>query len=92
MTSMRRTGLTAIAMALSLAAHAGDPPPSGGEYTLRRSTIDSGGGDGQGGTYSLKGTLGQHDTRVMNGGGFILRAGFWTPSGPSEFLFRDGFE
>ena len=73
-------------------ALAGNPPPSGGEFTLRRATIDAGGGEGQGADFSLKGTVGQHDTEVMTGSDFTLRGGFWTPSGPSDFLFRDGFE
>jgi len=71
---------------------AGDPPSSGGEFTLRRATIDSGGGEGTGAEFSLKGTIGQHDTEVMEGADFTLRGGFWTPSGASDFVFRDGFE
>lgn len=77
---------------LAWGADAGDPPPSGGDFTLRRSTIDTGGGEGTGADFSLKGTIGQHDTEVMTGADFTLRSGFWTPSGPSDFLFRDGFE
>jgi len=76
---------------------AGDPPPSGGDFTLRRATIDSGGGEGTAAEFSLKGTIGQHDTQVMEtqameAADFTLRGGFWTPSGASDFVFRDGFE
>ena len=81
-----------IIAGLTLTVAAGGPPPSGGEFTLRRATIDAGGGEGSGADFSLKGTIGQHDTEVMTGSDFTLRGGFWTPSGPSDFLFRDGFE
>lgn len=78
---------TGILITVAIAA-----PPAGGEFTLRRATIDAGGGEGTGADFSLKGTIGQHDTEVMKGDEFTLRGGFWTPSGESDFVFRDGFE
>ncbi|MGK7295491.1 MAG: hypothetical protein ACNS61_06625 [Candidatus Wenzhouxiangella sp. M2_3B_020] len=88
------SALTAVLLlaALALPAAAGNPPPSGGEFTIRRSTIDAGAGDSAGADFVLKGTIGQHDTQIMAGGEFDLRGGFWTPAGPSDFLFRNGFE
>ncbi|HMP84964.1 MAG TPA: hypothetical protein PKA41_19915 [Verrucomicrobiota bacterium] len=47
-------------------------------YSLDWSTIDSGGGDSVGGTYSLSGTIGQPDAGAMSGGNFSLQGGFWT--------------
>ena len=88
-------GMTACVLMLAaflLPAAAGDAPPSGGEFKIRRSTIDAGAGEGAGSDFVLKGTIGQQDTQVMAGGGFDLRGGFWTPAGPSDFLFRNGFE
>lgn len=73
-------------------ALANDPPPSRGEFQLRRSSIDAGGSESIGGKFYLHGTTGQHDIVTMNGGDFTLKSGFWTPSGVPELLFRDGFE
>lgn len=72
-------------------AHAGSPP-TGGEFTLRKSTIDAGGGASEGGAYSLVCTIGQPDTQFMQGAEFTLHGGFLTPFGPSDFLFIDSFE
>jgi hypothetical protein len=95
-TGARRLITAVSACALLLAAPmlptAADLPPSGGDFTLRRSTIDAGGGEGLGGEFVLRGTIGQHDTETMAGSEFTLRGGFWTPAGPSDFLFSDGFE
>jgi len=41
-------------------------------------TIDGGGGTSTGGSFSLSGTIGQHDAGVpMTGGSFSLTGGFW---------------
>lgn len=92
MNRMQRAALVVAGLLLFVVVQAGDPPPSGGEFTLRRATIDTGGGEGTGADFLLKGTIGQHDTEVMEGADFTLRGGFWTPSGESDFLFRNGFE
>lgn len=89
---MRRIAPGLIGLLLFVTAQAGDPPPAGGELTLRRATIDTGGGEETGADFALEGTIGQHDTEVMEGADFTLRSGFWTPSGMSDFVFRDGFE
>jgi len=89
---IRKRTIAAVLLLLAWAAATGDPPPSGGDFTLRRSTIDAGGGEGTGADFWLAGTIGQHDTEVMSGADFTLRSGFWTPSGPSDRLFSDGFE
>lgn len=92
MSRMQRAGLGTAGLLLFVVVQAADPPPSGGEFSLRRATIDTGGGEGAGADFLLKGTMGQHDTEVMEGAGFTLRGGFWTPSGASDFVFRDSFE
>ena len=57
---------------------------SGGGYTIKKSTIDSGGGKVTGGAYVLNGTVGQHDAGPISGGGYALSGGFWSASnGPS---------
>ncbi len=50
----------------------------GGGYDLTWNTIDGGGGESNGGGYTLAGTLGQSDaSETMTGGGVILTGGFW---------------
>ena len=48
-------------------------------YEVDWYTIDGGGGASTGGTYSLSGSIGQHDAGgPMLGAGFELAGGFWT--------------
>ena len=50
----------------------------GGGYDLTWNTIDSGGGESNGGGYTLAGTIGQPDaSETRRGGGFTLTGGFW---------------
>ena len=68
-------------------------PPTGGDYTLRRSTVDSGGGESAGGEFAVRGTFGQADTGAGLGGQFLVRIGFWsTPGVLSALIFKDAFE
>lgn len=47
-------------------------------FDLSWSTIDGGGiSSSSGGALSMAATLGQPDTGVMTGGGFVLSGGFW---------------
>ena len=48
-----------------------------GAYEIDWYTIDGGGGESAGGTYSLTGTAGQSDPGVMSGGDYVLSGGFW---------------
>ena len=51
---------------------------SGGPYDLDWNTVDGGGYTfSVGGSYTLGGTIGQADTRLMFGGGYSLAGGFW---------------
>lgn len=94
--SVKRHQLATLALLGLLSvpgALAGSQSPSGGEFKLRRATIDGGGGEATGGQYFLQGTIGQYDTGGMSDDGeFKLRGGFWTPSGSSDLLLSDGFE
>ena len=48
------------------------------EYAIDWYTIDGGGGmESGGGGYTLSGTIGQHDTGVMESGTYDLSGGFW---------------
>ena len=52
-----------------------------GEYDLSWHTIDGGGGMSSGGTYTLTGTIAQHDAAYSAGEQYELLGGFW-PGGP----------
>ena len=60
------------------------------QYSIHWSTVDGGGGTSTGGTYSVRGTIGQPDAGpTMAGGPFALTGGFWalpravqTPNAP----------
>ncbi len=57
----------------------------GGDYRLAWSTLDAGGGESAGGTYTLRGTIAQADASTPSSGGTsIVEPGFW-PGVP--FLF-----
>ena len=48
-------------------------------YSIDWFTIDGGGGTSTGGTYTVSGTIGQHDAGgPMTGGNYSLTGGFWS--------------
>lgn len=51
---------------------------SGGNFDLKWSTIDGGGGTSRGGQFALSGTIGQPDAGTLAGGQFRLEGGFWS--------------
>jgi len=52
------------------------------QFDLTWHTVDGGGGTSAGGSYSLSGTIGQHDAGVtLSGGAFTLAGGFWAGGG-----------
>lgn len=62
-------------------------------------SLDGGGGVSMGGTFEVRGSLGQVDPGFSSGGGFRLKGGFWAvlppPPDPCESagtLFCSGFE
>jgi hypothetical protein len=48
-------------------------------------TVDGGGGVSQGGTFTVRGTIGQPDAGALTGDGYTLSGGFWGGSGPVEY-------
>jgi hypothetical protein len=67
----------------------------GGNFKISKSVIASGGGQSEGGSFALSGTIGQVDaSNELAGGSFKLTGGFWAqetvplPDG----MFSDGFE
>jgi hypothetical protein len=65
-----------------------------GQFAIKWSTIDGGGGTSTGGVYSVSGTIGQPDAGKMSGGNFSLEGDFWsvvaiqTPGAPILSLSR----
>jgi len=55
-----------------------------GSYDLSWHTVDGGGGESSGGTYTLHGTAGQPDAGTLSGGTYSLSGGFWGRAGGYE--------
>jgi len=60
------------------------------DYSISWYTIDGGGGTSSGGTYTLTGTIGQHDAAYSEGDSYELLGGFW-PGGPLCFVDFEHF-
>ena len=60
------------------------------DYSISWHTIDGGGGMSSGGTYTLTGTIGQHDADWSEGGQYEVLGGFW-PGGPLCFVDFEHF-
>ncbi len=75
MRSVARTIMMLVFLQIGLSAFA----QSSGNYALRWSTIDGGGGVTSGGTYIVSGTIGQPDAAYSAGGDYELLGGFWPP-------------
>ncbi|MDJ0653617.1 MAG: hypothetical protein QNJ40_05675 [Xanthomonadales bacterium] len=65
---------------------------SGGDFSITRSVIGTGGGASSGGGFSLVGTVGQAQTGFSQGGEFSVSGGFWTAGERPTLVFLDGFE
>ncbi len=68
---------------------------SGGDFNIKKSTIDTGGGQSAGGDFSVTGTIGQADaSKIVSGGNFSLTGGFWNekPVIREDLMFTNGFE
>jgi len=67
-------------------------------YTIDWYKVSGGGGTSTGGTYSVSGTIGQHDAGgPMTGGSYSLTGGFWsliavvqTPGAPTLYITGSG--
>lgn len=71
-----RSSAMLLAMVTSIAA-----AQTGGDYVIRKSTIDGGGNTAVGDDYRLSGTVGQHDAELLEGDGYVLDGGFWPVAG-----------
>ena len=88
---MRKLSLLLLLPAIALA----QTPPSGGPYSLPKQVIASGGATSSAASWSVTGTVGQIAVQITAGGPYQLTGGFHGPvtdGGPSDVIFRDGFE
>ena len=73
-------------------------PASAQQYSIDWYKVAGGGGTSTGGTYSVSGTIGQHDAGgPMTGGNYSLTGGFWalisvvqTPGAPALYISHSG--
>src|SRR5215469_3278374 len=67
-------------------------------YSINWYKVAGGGGTSTGGTYTVSGTIGQHDASTpMTGGNYSLTGGFWaflqvlqTPGAPTLYIRQSG--
>lgn len=84
---MNSTRITFASLVIALGLGSSAALPRGGDdlgglaattYDLSWNTIDGGGGASTGGTFTLTGTIGQHDAGgPFTGGTYSLVGGFW---------------
>lgn len=68
---------------------------SGGDFNIKKSTTDAGGGQSIGADFVMTSTIGQADaSKKISGGAFTLMGGFWSadPIVHEDMMFKDGFE
>jgi hypothetical protein len=63
------TLVAGVVLALAPDAHA--------QFSMNWYTIDGGGGTSSGGSFTIRGTIGQHDAGIMSGASLQLAGGFW---------------
>jgi len=81
--------LTAVAVARP--ATTGLAQTSGGEFEIRSSGMNAGGGRMTGASLALHGSVGQAHVEASSGARFELFGGLWTPD-ETDLLFRDSYE
>jgi hypothetical protein len=90
---MKRTGkmwaLAALGIGGMVAARV-DAQSSGGPYRVAPVTVATGGGASRGGTFGLRGTLGQIATATLTASGYRVYSGFWTST--TDQIFANGFD
>ena len=72
-------GLLVLVAGLALAQ-------TGDGFGVRQFTIDGGGGASTGGSFSVRGTIGQAEAGTLSNGTFVLHGGFWSQAGSELFL------
>ncbi len=61
------------------------------QYSIRKHTVNNGGGKVTGGNYELNASIGQTDaSSTMSNGAYSLNGGFWHKN--NDLIFKNGFE
>jgi hypothetical protein len=76
----------ALSVAVTVGATSASAPVAL-NYEITWFTIDGGGGQSEGGGYTLVGTIGQPDAGVLIGGGYTLSGGFWSGVGGNYHIY-----
>jgi hypothetical protein len=76
----------ALSVALTVGATSASAPVAV-NYEITWFTIDGGGGESTGGTYTLGGSIGQPDAGSLTGGGYTLNGGFWPGAGGNYHIY-----
>ncbi|HEX3123623.1 MAG TPA: hypothetical protein VHQ21_10020 [Rhodanobacteraceae bacterium] len=63
---------------------------NGGPFRIEPAAVANGGGTMAGGSFQLRGTIGQAQTSTLTAAPFRFYGGFWTL--PSDTIFASGFE
>jgi len=87
----RALAIVALILGAAFVADTG-AQSSGGQYEISSVVIAGGGSPIAGGNYQITSTLGQPATATLTGATYVIFDGFWSPAGPSDFIFVDGFE
>jgi hypothetical protein len=89
-----RTGISLIALIAGAACLApAGAQSSGGPYRIDPVALPGGGGPTAGGNYQITSTLGLAATGTLNGAGFAIFGGFWSPvGGGGDSIFASGFD
>lgn len=90
-----RSRTASVMICALLAFSVAQAGPSGGDFEIVNSTMDSGGGISSGGDFVLVGTIGQPDATLVDstGGAFKMAGGFWAKVRELiDLIFEDGFE
>lgn len=66
---------------------------TGGDFTINKSSVNSGGGQSTGNGFILNDSIGQASVSDFStGGGFRLSGGFWFQGIHPDVLFNNSFE
>ena len=63
------------------------------QYSIKKFSINNGGGVSSGTEFKVSGSIGQSDaSSALTGGNFKLTGGFWANGTNSDIIFKNGFE
>jgi hypothetical protein len=75
---VKESSMRSITAISALAVLGGIAPAAFAQFGIPWHTIDGGGGTSSGGTFVIRGTIGQHDAGKSAGGNFVISGGFWS--------------